>query len=138
MIAFLTVLYGLSFIGGMFMSWVWGKLAIRALRATLPEGQKQPDTFSLIAIGLFIGAMANVALFGTRTLVSLYQGIDDGISQQPFITVVIFAMMLLILSKAILMWAADLTHRSFGSRAFAATSALWIILAPIWMLWGRI
>lgn len=134
MTALLTTLYGLSFIGGLFLTLVWGRVAKRASCA--PSIGTPLDQFCLIAIGLCAGSLGNVLIFGTRTVVSLMRGIDPVIAYQPGVLVIILGLTVLVISKGVLMWAYDPTHSTRGWRWFAVLSVLWIILAPFYMMGG--
>ncbi len=131
------ILYGLSFLGGLFLTYVWGRLAYRGLRRVKErpsERETKLDQFSLIAIGLTLGAIANVAIFGTWTVVSLVSGIDPAISNMPGFMGILFGLLVLAVSKYVLMWAHDPTHQANSWRWFALISAAWVIAVPLWLL----
>jgi hypothetical protein len=128
------VLYGLAFIGGSFLSIVWGRVAWRARCLTWP---KSADQFCLIATGLCIGSVANVTIFGTRTASGLIYGVDPAITHQPLAAVIIVGLCMMAVSKALLMWAHDPQHKARSWRWFAALSAAWVLLSPVWLLGWR-
>jgi hypothetical protein len=123
------VLYGLSCIGGIAVASVWLKVATRGIRRLQPG--KRLDTFCWVAIGLLLGALANVLIFGTRTIASLRFGVDPSITNVPEAPLIIAGLTILFVSKAVLMWAHDPTHKSLSWRWFAAICAVWVILAPV-------
>lgn len=126
-----VMFYGLAFIGGVFLAMVWGKVARHARCATRPG---PIDQYCLISIGLCVGAVANVIIFGTRTVSALQYGIDPAITRQPWSILVLAGLATMALSKTVLMFAHDPTHRSASWRWYAVLSALWVIVSPFWIL----
>lgn len=126
------VLYGLGFIGGGFMAVVWSRVARRGLAAR--TAGEPLDLFCLVAVGLFVGSLGNLFMFGVRTESALRHGVDPRIMVGPEMPIILFALLLFAVSKSILMWAHDPSHRSMSWRAFALVSAAWIVGAPLWLL----
>lgn len=127
-----VILYGLAFIGSVAIGSVWLRVGLRGLRR-LDKGQPF-DMFCWIAFGLFVGALSNILVFGTRTVTSLQQGVDPAIVAFPYAPVILLGLTLLFVSKAMLMWAHDPTHTSVSWRWFAGVSALWIMVAPVLLM----
>lgn len=130
--ALFIILYGLACIGSVAIGSVWLKVGLRGL-ARLNRGQPL-DMFCWIAFGLFVGALSNILIFGTRTATSLREGFDPAIVNIPYAPLIMIGLVLLFVSKAMLMWAHDPTHKSVSWRWFAFFSVLWVFVAPVLLM----
>lgn len=130
--ALFIILYGLSFIGSAFMGAVWLRVALKGYWKLKPG--EPLDTFCLIAIGLFLGAVANILIFGVRTYSAMAYGVDPSVYRAPGAAIIIAGLLTLPVSKGVLLWAHDPTHRAKAWRWFAAMSVVWVIAAPVWVL----
>lgn len=130
---FFIILYGLSLIGGVALACVWGRVAWRG--ACLVDGQRSFDQFCLIALGLALGSVGNVVIFGTRTWTTLRYGVEGAVLAQAGVGAILLGLLILAVSKVLLMWAHDTSHKSLAWRTYAVVSLVWIIAAPLWLMW---
>lgn len=127
----LGVLYGLAFIGGLFLCCVWGRVFNTARKV---EADSQ---LSGISLGLSVGSLAHVGIFGFRTYQNLYYGPDPRIVDDAGIWVLIFCLLLVVFSKLVLMKAYDHGHMAKSWGWFVGVSIAWLVGAPFWLLsWG--
>lgn len=125
----LGLLYGLAFIGGSFLTYVWGRVW------WLAKGEDGcTSQLCYIALGLTVGSFANILIFGYRTWVNLVFGPDPRILEDWGIGFIIVGLIGLSVSKVLLMWAYERSRHSAGWKFFVAFSAAWTIGAPMWLL----
>lgn len=125
----LGILYGLAFIGGSFLTYVWGRVYYLASR----QSGTCDSQLCWISIGLTVGSFANVLIFGYRTFQNLVYGPDPRLSSTQLLILVV-GLLGLALSKTLLMWAYERDRHSLTWRAFTLLSAAWIISSPAWLL----
>lgn len=126
----LAVLYGLALIGGVFLTYVWGRVFVMAQE----EAGGCNSQLCFIALGLTVGSLGNVIIFGWRTWINLTYGPDPRLLQDVALYSIIVGLVILAASKALLMWAYERNRHSLTWKLFMGMSAIWLLTSPFWML----
>lgn len=128
-----VLFYGLILIGSLFMCWVWGRVAWKGVRHQARLDERQPDAFTLVAIGLLVGAFSNVTIYLPRIVtVGIRGSVERDIVDQPFAAAILFGLGAMALSKGVLMLAYDPTRKTPSWRWYAVLSVAWMISATLW------
>lgn len=99
-------LYGMLALTGLFLTAVWGELAVRRYRRLHGKGVRH-DRYFWLCLGLCVNAVGSVALFGVRGLTSARSGLSPHhlTWEGSFI---LAALATILLGKTMMVWLADL------------------------------
>jgi hypothetical protein len=122
--------FGLLINASFFMTFFWGRIAIRRLRYLQFKGVTG-DKYAVLASCLTTSSIGTVIYFTTRA----WRGVMYGEipAAQPYISSYFLLLGLFIIgfSKAGFVWAVNCDMRSKTWRAFLALSGAWVLLAVL-------
>lgn len=127
------IAYGLLLLSGLFMTFFWGRIAIRRLQDQ--RSRSLHDKYAILSSCLCLASIGTGMFFSGRAYQFMAEGLST-VSQRGWVSILVLTgLFTLAAAKAGLVWAAHCDRKNKLWLAYMALSILWVVIALIWV-WG--